>query len=614
MRAQRLVLLGLVLITAGGCDVTEPNDLDRRYRSEASSLSENQFALDPSIYSENQNLRESGWTARAHEVGGNLRTWLARSAPGVLTEKAIVLLDPPTAGEIVSLAWDGSPVLTAPVEILTRLWIEPGSQKGRIGIAWFVDDAPSGRFLGYGVVRQQIGPGNGFGIVRYVNQGSGIWNGTGNDGLENAGWVWIRVQHTIGDIQGTIRFRAWAGSLEDEPAVWHAEETSTWFGPHGGTHGPHLSGRAGPLFGSQADAASAFAAWDVLTIGVAGEPAPPPPGVVGPALSCTEALRGGWARCTVTHAPDSALTWTFSATDTYGLPVDRDSTFVGSVWEGTAVLSGVVSVVVGGDTLSESLSVHDRAWGWGPEQWSFIQGEGQFCTPQVEQRFVIGGSSTLGLNTRRANCDGGAIDPSLFDQTTAPQSITIRAVDQGPNTGLFYVDSAYFRMDRGSVMNPEVTANGVKYGVSGQDASICRKALGLQGNAPVQVNMFEYNELCRNVPLAGFHQGIWAHEGFGTRDPNDPAQANGHQARKQIAAGQIQNDPYVVAQPIVAQDSTSVLARVRNDMSPVEVRISNFSINHTFVKDNWCGSLWVWNPQTSRYVLTPIITVDGNCL
>lgn len=468
-------------------------------------------------------------------------------------------------------------------------------------------------------MRNYYGLNNGFYFARHVNNTvTGIWDGTTGDSLGDGNWVWIRLQHTMGASEGTARFRAWSGALESEPGTWDAEVTSTWFGPHGGLYGPATQGGAGFFVMGDSAMAGSEPAWGALTMGLNGLPAPPPPPppTTPPVLSCAQVQRGAPATCAVTGAVDSVRSWSFTGNVQGPGQMRVDTLLNDAVWGGRAVISGMVEAVVrvGGDTilLADSLVVTPRQWGWGDALWSFTQGGGMMCGSGITKRFVTADAITLGLNTRTANCDGGSVDPSVYSPGGVTAGLSMDSVLSGPNRGVFFVDTVYYVMNRGSSMNPEVTSAGVLYPVSGQDRALCRRKLNLSGQDPVNVNMYIYNDTCRELSMAPFLQGIWDHEGFGTNSQTDSMLANGHESRGRIAAARPANDPYKLEG--AATVSRALLqATVGNTIQSVDNSINAVSGDHAFVKDNWCGSQWVWNVATNAYVLIPIIAYGG-CL
>ena len=198
-----------------------------------------------------------------------------------------------------------------------------------------------------------------------LNTQTAVWLGPENDGFDDGGWMWLRVQHEIDTSAGTVRYRVWQGDLADEPATWAAEFTSTWFGPDGGpSFGPGITGRAGFFTSGDATMAGDSVVWDVFTIGTGGLSAPPPPEEDTTqfhiaSLTCPTVVRTAPVDCAATWAPDTIAAseilfeWTFFG-DTvrvfpdptaahFGAPVPIDTAATGlDHWVGTAVHSGQV--------------------------------------------------------------------------------------------------------------------------------------------------------------------------------------------------------------------------------------------------------------------------------
>ncbi|HET7232995.1 MAG TPA: hypothetical protein VFJ16_23500 [Longimicrobium sp.] len=101
--------------------------------------------------------------------------------------------------------------------------------------------------------------------------------------------------------------------------------------------------------------------------------------------------------------------------------------------------------------------------------------------------------------------------------------------------------------------------------------------------------------------------GIWAHEGFGV------ANNSGHEAQGRIAAANPLNDPHTAAEGFYNKDEATVRTLIENEVWQKDVAISNFSAQHTYVKNNWCGSVWLWDLTANAYAFTPIIA-NGGCL
>lgn len=179
-------------------------------------------------------------------------------------------------------------------------------------------------------------------------------------------------------------------------------------------------------------------------------------------------------------------------------------------------------------------------------------------------------------------------------------------------------------MNHTSEMNPFVQPGGPTDTLhNSSDQRTCRRALGLGGNDPVVVNFFTYNESCQGFSLTPMFAAIWSHEGFGTHDPLNPATANGHEARRRIAARDTLNDPYRVLEPVVQTTMPWLTALVGQRVHAIDAMISSFANEHEFVKDNYvqnggkCGDTWVFDSTYSRYYkisLTQLVNGQFECL
>jgi hypothetical protein len=95
--------------------------------------------------------------------------------------------------------------------------------------------------------------------------------------------------------------------------------------------------------------------------------------------------------------------------------------------------------------------------------------------------------------------------------------------------------------------------------------------------------------------------GLWKHEGFGTKDPLDPNVANGHEARRRIAARDTLNDPYRMIESYVNTSYMNLRDVVRDSVRRADITIAQGADGaHVFVKDNYvqpgnkCGAAWVF--------------------
>lgn len=270
-------------------------------------------------------------------------------------------------------------------------------------------------------------------------------------------------------------------------------------------------------------------------------------------------------------------------------------------------------------TLTDSLRVVPRTWRWNESHWTFTEGAGQPCGT-ITERYQLDGpleSIQLALNTRIGSCTAGSIEPVVIDTVVDIESaLRLDSIGSGPNSGLWYADSAFYRMERGSVMNGSIAQTGQSYLVThADDRTVCRQPLKLKPSDPVVVSFYTYNQVCRGVNLAPFYAAIWSHEGFGTQDAQDSTRANGHEARRWIAARTENGDPYFVVESLVTVDRNRYRNLVRTRLWGVELRINDMAGDHGFVRDNgWCSSLYIWNVVLQKYVLTPIRQGEDTCI
>jgi hypothetical protein len=192
--------------------------------------------------------------------------------------------------------------------------------------------------------------------------------------------------------------------------------------------------------------------------------------------------------------------------------------------------------------------------------------------------------------------------------TAQDSGFTADSVLGGPNAGLWYVAFARYVMDRTTEMNPFIRPGGRADTLTNStDQRVCRRALGLGANDPVVVNFHTYNTVCRAFSLTPMFDAIWAHEGLGVNNPNDSSLANGHEARRRIAARDPANDPYGIIEGHVAPTYADLRLLVGLDVWDADVRISDFSDpNHAYVAGNYvqgnkCGEAWVFDTGAGQY-------------
>ena len=497
-----------VLAFAAACDPLGPDSESAENESSRPTytvLSDPaQYAVRFFEYSENEDLRSADWTAIVRHPGAPiLGDWRARSVAGAFSGVAAVLTDPPTEeGDRRALRWDSLPSLGPPVEILTRFWLPPSSppssENARIGVAWFIQDPDSTGKLNAMALVRNFNVEDGFAVFRMVaNTVTGVWTGPGNDGFDDGGWTWVRIQHQINTSEGTVRYRVWQGDLADEPSTWTAEVTSTWFGPDGGPYGPGITGGAGLFTNGDATMAGDSVVWGVFTIGTGGLPAPPPTQedttqfrIVS--LTCPAVVRTDTVDCAATWEPDTIAAseilfkWTFFG-DTvrvfpdptaahFGAPAPIDTTAVGlDHWIGMAVHSGEVFLraVWQADTVSAttSLVVNPRTGGlWDSLRVSvdtvsvkddsvtfkYYRFAADMTKSITQQPSPIPGSTLLGLVG--LNLDSIAGFSGLEETIRGVPDVPV--VPSGPNRGLGYVaDPGDVRVTRVIALRTLLTGN-----------------------------------------------------------------------------------------------------------------------------------------------------------
>lgn len=193
-----------------------------------------QYVVDFNAYAEDDSLAGLDWTpvVRTPDSIPRIGNWRAQTVEGSLRGKAAVLLDPPTLNDDKrALGWDGAPVLDPPLEILAHLWLAPAENRSTIGIAWYIQPTAGPTPLNtYALTRDCGGQNNRFCVERlHDDNATSFWFGP-LDSLVAEEWAWIRVQHLMDPSEGTVRFRAWQGDLEDEPETWDFEDTNSIFG------------------------------------------------------------------------------------------------------------------------------------------------------------------------------------------------------------------------------------------------------------------------------------------------------------------------------------------------------------------------------------------------
>jgi hypothetical protein len=343
-----------------------------------------------------------------------------------------------------------------------------------------------------------------------------------------------------------------------------------------------------------------------------------------PSIACDTVVRGDVTTCEINRTVDSVLEWKFTgplehwlfAPDTVTVTDSTSST----TWTGTAVLSGDVSVRVtmegGVDTvaLTGKLAVEDRTWSWGDADWTWTDSTSTTLCEGYYGPFYGPGGARLAINRRTTDCSNRPLD--IIQPSWPDSAYDDSKVQDGPNKGLWYVASADFLMDRTAEMNPFLRSN---YSPRDQvtdktDVRLCNKGAGT-----TLVNFWEYNELCaKNFSLDAFFEGMWDHEGMGSNGTTtDDQLANGHEARRWLAARDTANDPMRNVEDIVNPDSGHFAALIERVLDDADDEIFKVSRDHIYVKDNYlkkngqCGTAWVYDTAQSQFTEIPMTRQDS---
>ncbi len=306
-------------------------------------------------------------------------------------------------------------------------------------------------------------------------------------------------------------------------------------------------------------------------------------GPSAPQLVCTSGMRRKQTvSCEVSNAEATTVqAWRFRS---------ERRTVVGpssvATWSGPAVEGGSVSARVGTNILQTSFAVAARPWGWGTVQWSYSQGTGPICDSKIIAEGVM-----LGWNVNPGG-DSACLPDNQVRVSPDPRrsdGFTVGQVPSGPNAGVFYVDTATYRMDRASNMNPQAGSAGTALTLTGSQATAC--------GATASFSQFN---TCKGVSMPTFTASVWGHEGTGYSG------GRGHETVGRTAAAQPDNDPYKGIEPFVSDSAETqgfFATRIRNEVwRRAEVITVYASDKAENVGGNWSGSYWVWSATTAQFI------------
>jgi len=327
-----------------------------------------------------------------------------------------------------------------------------------------------------------------------------------------------------------------------------------------------------------------------------------------PAIVCDTVVRGSPTTCSirqeVAQTLDSATAvtdWKFESVLLGGRLAQVDGPDWAASWSGKAVQSGDVEAIGWSEgnqiPLHGTLVVNDREgseWEWTTLDWNFHDGTGMVgCLIPHWNKFGPSDSTTLGVNLRASSCYPNSVEPPVVDTTGPAGFVGAEVPSGGPNGGLWYVASAQYSMDRGSVINPSILAGYEPDTLGKSDSNQCPDSLRTGPKKAAVVNFYQYNTVCQTLSLQPLYDGIYRHEGFGTG-----GQDNGHEAQRRFGALNPANYPAAAAERSVATDSASLDDRVRFEVDKVDVVITEKSDpNHILVNGNFSESVYAQSPN-----------------
>lgn len=426
--------------------------------------------------------------------------------------------------------------------------------------------------------------------------------------------------------------RAWAGEVSFDPPVSEVSFLYTSYITN--DHTLYAYNEAGWLVASAAAPGNAEGAylntWDTVGVALAsdviarirfsgvGNPAIDDFRFVRdlpPAIVCDTVPRGSPSTCRVRSEVFNDLTgvtgWKSivdngSAIDTIFGPQD-------STWTGTVVHAAIVSAIGltnNNDSIPlvgalEVLPRDSVTWRWSEDDWVFVQGAGKDCGQFSKAE--LPGTIVAGQHLRANYCLNGYIDPPPTGVNPpvvgAPSSpVQVGSIsDAGPNDGLWYVESAAFGMDNGSILNPSILPGYTPLdNLHNKDKNVCKNA----GNQLQQANFYDYNTLCRGVALSVWYQGLWDHEGYGSGG------GNGHESRLRMGATLPQNDPVWAVEPLVELSESAIGDAISGALQAVDGNlITAGDPSHVFVRNNY-APITLWFRQSNNGQFKDLVKYD----
>lgn len=270
----------------------------------------------------------------------------------------------------------------------------------------------------------------------------------------------------------------------------------------------------------------------------------------------------------------------------------------GPTWSGMMVTSGTIKVknTTDGSSGSYPITVLRRTngWRWTQAQWIFHSDiSAHPCDSEgIHHRFQI--DARAGRNT---NAPGGVAQdcnergPLLPFPHLSDGWGRASVQDNGPNRGLWYVTRSDHKMERGSVLNPDVKLTGKAWPIPPSDSTSC---------AGKSMNWYNYNNTCSgqgSMPSATVLSLFLAHEGRG------PA---GHQTRKEQKAAMPDGDPRFAIEDVVYTSEASLQNAVVGRLMAVNNALQTYSADnqpHVGKGGNGTAVFWIWNPASASFVL-----------